>query len=72
MVQLQLDARNLFGKIAPDIVDAHMKSGDAATFALCLDHHTYLPINAGCGKSRERGQGKPDAGEGNPQYGFLV
>jgi len=26
---------------------AHMKSGDSATFALCLDHHTYLPINAG-------------------------
>jgi len=47
MVQLQFDARNLLGKIAPDIVDAHMKSGDAATLALCLDHHRYLPINAG-------------------------
>jgi hypothetical protein len=47
MIQLQFDARNVFWEIAPDIVRADMKSGDSTPLALCLDHHTYLPINAG-------------------------
>jgi hypothetical protein len=45
MIQLQLDAGNLLGKIATDVIHAHMKSGDSATSALCLDHHMNLPIN---------------------------
>jgi hypothetical protein len=47
MIQLQLDARNVFWEIAPDIVHAHMQSGDSASLALCLDDHTYLLFNAG-------------------------
>jgi hypothetical protein len=47
MIQLQLDARNVFGKVAPDIVHAYMQSDNSASPALCLDDHTYLPFNAG-------------------------
>ena len=47
MIQLQLDAGNVFGKIAPYIASAHMQAGDAESFASCLDNHTYLPFNAG-------------------------
>jgi hypothetical protein len=45
MIQLQLNAGDLLGKIATDVVRAHMESGDSAAFALCLDHHINLPIN---------------------------
>jgi hypothetical protein len=45
MTQLQLDARYVLRKIAPDIIRAYVKSGNSASLALCLDHHTYLPIN---------------------------
>jgi hypothetical protein len=45
MIQLQLDARNVFGEIAADIVHAHMKPCDSASLALCLDDHTYLLFN---------------------------
>jgi len=47
MIQLQLDARNVFGKVAPDIVHAYMQSDNSASHALCLDDHAYLPFNAG-------------------------
>jgi hypothetical protein len=40
MIQLQLNARNAFGKVAPDIVHAHMQSGDAESPALCFDDHS--------------------------------
>jgi hypothetical protein len=41
MIQLQLDASNVFGKVAPDIVHAHVQSDNSASLALCLDDHTY-------------------------------
>jgi hypothetical protein len=47
MIQLQLNDGQMFGKIAPDIVCAYMQSGNSTSLALCLDDHTYLPINAG-------------------------
>jgi hypothetical protein len=43
VIQLQLDAGDIFRKIAPDIIYAYMKPGDSAPFALCFDHHVYLP-----------------------------
>ncbi|MGA7859811.1 MAG: hypothetical protein WCA11_17875 [Terracidiphilus sp.] len=47
MIQLQFDDRDPLGKVAPDIVDAYMQPSEAATFALCSDHHTYLLFNVG-------------------------
>jgi hypothetical protein len=53
MIQLQLDARYVFGEISPDVASAHMQSGDAKSLALCLDDHTHLLFNAACGQSRD-------------------
>jgi hypothetical protein len=39
VIQQQLDARNVLGKIAPHIVCAHMKPNNSASLALCFDHH---------------------------------
>jgi hypothetical protein len=47
MIQEQLDDRHIFGEIAPDIVCAHMKSGDFEALALRFDDHTYLTFIAG-------------------------
>jgi hypothetical protein len=47
MIQQQLDAQNVFGKIPPDIADTYMQPGDAESFALCFDDHTCLPFYAG-------------------------
>lgn len=46
MIQLQLDAGNALGKIAPDIAYAHMQAGDAKSFALCFHDHSHLIFNA--------------------------
>jgi hypothetical protein len=43
MPQLQLDAGNVFGKITPDIVHAHMKPNNSVSIALRPDHHASLP-----------------------------
>jgi hypothetical protein len=47
MIQQQFDDRHIFGEIAPDIVCAHMKSGDFEALALRFDDHTYLTFIAG-------------------------
>ena len=44
MIEYQFDTRDALGEITPDVVHAHMKSGDSASLALRFDHHTYLPF----------------------------
>lgn len=52
MIQLQLDARNVLGKVTADIVRAHMQSGVAQSPALRFDNHTHLPIDTECDQSK--------------------
>lgn len=39
MPELQFDVLHALGKIAADVVRAHVQSRDAMTFALCFNHH---------------------------------
>jgi len=55
MIQLQLDARNLFREITPNVPGANVEPGDSASLALRFDHHTHLPFNVGRGQSRDPG-----------------
>jgi hypothetical protein len=44
MIELQLDHRNVLGKIATHVGDANVQSGDTATPGLCFDNHAGLPF----------------------------
>lgn len=65
MVQVQLDDRNTFRKIAPDVIDSNVQSGNSAALALRCNHHRYLPFNARSIQSRESGWGIPPLMFGN-------
>jgi hypothetical protein len=45
MIQLQLDDGDIPGEITANIQSAHMEPCEAATLALCFDHHTRLLFN---------------------------
>jgi hypothetical protein len=42
VVQFQIDAFDVLGKIAADIIDSNIESGDAMSRPLRFNHHTYL------------------------------
>jgi hypothetical protein len=44
MIEYQFNTRYALWKISPDVVNAHMKSGDSASLALRFDHHN-VPAN---------------------------
>jgi hypothetical protein len=45
MIQVQLDDRNVLGKITPDIGSTDVQSRDTTALALCFDHHICLLFN---------------------------
>ena len=44
MIKLQLDYRDVPGKISARVGDANVQSGDTDTPGLCFDYHAGLPF----------------------------
>jgi len=58
VVQLQLDGDDIFGEIAPDVVNAHIQPNHVAALALCFNYHMHLLFDKGQDSTEMQGQGE--------------